>query len=155
MKTIPLTRGKEALVDDEDYEFLMQWKWHYRKDARTGYASRWVRSQRKQYVVWMHHTVCQRAGITLDGKQCDHRDQNGLNNRRSNLRPATQIENNRNQRRRQDNTSGVKGVDWYARSQKWRVRVAGECIGYFQLLEHAHQARDQAAKKVFGTFAPE
>ena len=74
MKTIPLTQGKEALVSDCDYEFLMQWKWEYHKcnhgDRRLARRRR-PRPERK--VIYMHRAIAGRKGLS---GEIDHRDRN-------------------------------------------------------------------------------
>ena len=118
MKSIPLTRGKFALVDDEDYEYLNQWKWfcaHGRAVRGGGY---------KKKSVFMHRVILN----TPDGYHTDHIDSNPLNNQKSNLRVCTIAENNRNQGRRKDNRSGYKGVNMEYGRWVARIRVNGEAI---------------------------
>lgn len=109
MKRIPLTQGKVALVSDEDYEYLMQWKWYARRAGKTFYAGRHVRLKLKQKVFHMHRVIAERLGIL---EAPDHKDRNGLNNQRSNLRAATISQNKANRGRNKNNTSGYKGVYW-------------------------------------------
>ncbi len=84
MRRIPLTQGKEALVSDCDYKYLMQWKWWYNKHhGNGGYAIRKIGDRK----VYMHKVVASRKG--LPPGQVDHKNQNKLDNQRGNLRPAT------------------------------------------------------------------
>ena len=159
MKTIPLTQGKEALVDDCDYDYLMQWKWHFVRTAhsRTGYAASKQRTGRKQHAVYMHRLVAEQNGLPTASKQIDHADGDGLNNSRSNLRLATTSQNQANLRRRRDNTSGFKGVSWSRRAGKFQacIMVAGHQhhLRYFDDPRDAARAYNEAAMKHFGEFA--
>ncbi len=147
MKEIPLTQGKFALVDDEDYEMLMQWKWQY----ATGYATRRVWPK----VRLLMHRVIMNA---QPGEQIDHKNLNRLDNQRSNLRFATYAQNMYNRRKNNSTySSRYKGVSWYSRDKKWRsqIQFAGKlhCIGKFQSELEAALAYDEAARKHHGEFA--
>ncbi len=90
MKEIPLSKGKVALVDDEDYERLSQFKWCASQQGRNGlkwYAIRWVCPKgEKQYKVAMHRFILGIAPrIKDDPRVVDHIDCDGLNNQKSNL----------------------------------------------------------------------
>lgn len=89
--------------------------------------------------------------------QLDHVDGNGLNNTRANLRPATNAQNNHNERLRATNTSGYKGVHWVRTNSKWRaeIRIDGRNrhFGYFVDPLDAARAYDAAARSAFGAFA--
>lgn len=148
-KTIQLTRGKVAIVDDEDYDYLMQWKWcalsnnncfyGFRMDGRTG--------------VVMHRAI---MGAP-DGMEIDHVNGDGLDNRRENLRVCTSAENGRNRRRYKNNTSGFKGVAWQAERKRYRARISVDKrkyhLGDFLTPEDAARAYDAAAIRLHGPFA--
>ena len=159
MKTIPLTQGREAIVDDCDYEYLMQWKWRFEREAhrRTGYAVRSYRGDGQRHHLCMHRLVADRSGLAVDGKQIDHIDGDGLNNCRSNLRVSTTSQNHANRRPNRNNTSGFKGVTWKRRWKKWlaQIEVAGHnhYLGGFDDPRDAARAYNEAALKHFGEFA--
>lgn len=88
MKEIPLSKGKVTLVDDEDFDWLSQWNWYVSGRERELYAKGWVNGSS----VIMHRLIMN----TPDGLEVDHRDHNGLNNQRANLRNCTHTENARN-----------------------------------------------------------
>lgn len=144
-KQIELTQGQVAIVDDEDFEFLNQWKWFAQKDKNTFYA---VRGFGKR--IRMHRVIMN----TPNDMQVDHIDGNGLNNTRANLRNCTVAENTRNRKKPSTNTSGYMGV--FPSAKKWRAEIThGKKIhlGYFDNPVDAAHAYDQAAKEYFGEFA--
>jgi len=149
MKEIELGRGIKAIVDDEDYEWLNQWKWC--AGGRAPYTAQ--RRAGKFRVLLMHRMVMSCPA----GKVVDHINGNSLDNRKANLRICRQGENARNAAKRSHNKSGFKGVWWHPQSQMWRavVRVNGKNnhIGLFKGKEDAARAYDQAAVKLHGEFA--
>ncbi|UCC96328.1 MAG: HNH endonuclease [Phycisphaerales bacterium] len=156
-RRIPLSRGKHALVDLDDYERLSRYKWHTVGDRGTFYAARNTGQRRglKRVVVKMHREVLKvPAGMFVD-----HINHNGLDNRKANLRPATQAQNARNRRKVQRGNvhSIYKGLTWYRREERWAVRVMvnrkSKFIGYFDNELNAARAYDQAARKYHGQFA--
>ena len=158
MKTIFLTQGKETLVSNCDYHYLMQWKWCFHKASKAnggigGYAKRAIRKPTYR-TIFMYTVVAARMGI--EGRP-DHKDQNKLNNRRCNLRPATGSQNKINCGKRRDNKSGYKGVCWYKRLAKWQAAIGVKGVTHYLKLwdskEAAARAYNHAAKKHFGKFA--
>lgn len=152
MKKIKLTKEQYAIVDNEDFEYLNQFRWSYLDRGKyTGYA---IRSGRGK-TVYMHREIMG----TKDGELTDHIDGDGLNNRRSNLRIASPAQNQANRRPRKIGSSGVVGVylskgkkkSWqarYSRDDKWLH------IGYFLTKEEAGEAYNKVITKVRGDFAP-
>lgn len=131
MKEIPLTQGQVALVDDEDYDYLNQWKWQTHFNGTGYYGKRNIRLESGKRTSFMLH----RAIITDVplGMQVDHIDGNGLNNQRNNLRIVTNRQNQQNLHR--DKTSIYPGVCWGKRNNKWvsKIRIGNKVkhLGYF------------------------
>lgn len=154
MKQIPLTQGKFALVDDEDFEFLNQFKWQAANFRGVFYASRKINKNGKWGNVFMHRQI---LGLTDPKVQTDHINGDGLDNQRSNLRACTHSQNQRNKGKYKQNTSGFKGCSWYKRLKKWRVQITvnGKDInvGYFNSKDAAAHAYNEKAKEFHGEFA--
>lgn len=144
MKKIKLTKGKYALVDDEDFNYLNQWKWHC---TYFGYAAR----RENNKIIYMHRFV----NNTPTDMQTDHINENKLDNRNSNLRSCTARQNALNRGQLRHNTSGYKGIS--KDRGKWAVRVIvnGQNInlGHFNLLTEAIKTYNKAALKYHGEFA--
>lgn len=150
MKKIPLTQGKYAIVDDENYEWLSQWRWYAHKMSNSFYA------ERKQggEDIFMHREI---LGLTKgDKRHTDHKNHNGLDNRLSNIRTCSIAQNQHNQKPRKV-TSCYKGVCWYKRKNKWNARIGKDHknyhLGYYKTEEKAARAYDKKAKELFGEFA--
>ena len=79
MRIIPLTQGKEALVDDCDYEYLMQWKWRFEREGhrRTGYAVALTEAADGRHHLLYAPSGCRSNGLALNGKHIDHVDGTG------------------------------------------------------------------------------
>lgn len=153
MKEIQLTRGKVALVDDDDYDFLNQWKWHTQSGDKIGRLFYAVRQENKK-VVRMHRVL---LGITDSSMEVDHIDHDGLNNQRLNLRIATHQENSRNQRVRSDSNTKYKGV-WYSKAHDQyfasiRIGIGPVKLGMFFNVNDAARAYNFAASLIYGQFA--
>lgn len=145
MKIIPLTQGFEAIIDDEDFALVSQYKWY----CNEGYAVTYHKGKR----VRMHRLLMD----AKPGQQVDHRNRNRLDNRRSNLRICTLADNNRNITLRKDNTSGYKGVSLDKTTGHWKplVYVNGKAktFGQFKNKRHAALAYDLWAVDLHGEFA--
>lgn len=159
MKQIPLTQGKVALVSNCDYTFLSQWNWYYHRDHKGigGYAKRAIKIPTSQ-TISMHGIIAKRKGIN---GRVDHRNRNKLDNRRCNLRPATNVQNRVNCDLRATNTSGFTGVCWHRAASKWvafiGVNKKKKYLGLFPRTEVGKKAAarvyNKAALKYFGEYA--
>jgi hypothetical protein len=159
MKEIPLTRGKVALVDDEDYEHLSALTWHAYRNQGGGWYARSSTLYRKNggKSIWMHRMILDCPA----GKNPDHKDGNGLNNQRSNLREATQAQNMYNMGVRANSKSGFKGVSRYSGkggyTGEWKAVIKHHrktiYIGKFRDPIDAALAYDTKAAELFGEFA--
>ena len=119
MKRIEITHGQFALVDDEDFEELCQYKWYIRKNAYTFYAYRPGRVGNSPTTIYMHRQIMK----SQKGLETDHIDGNGLNNQKANLRICTKTDNRRNRGMGRNNTSGYKGVDLNKKTGKYRASI--------------------------------
>lgn len=146
MREITLSRGCVALVDDEDYEWLAQWKW--RTDGV--YAVRTEKRDGAYKIVTMHGEILPLGA----GLEPDHKNRNGLDNQRANLRPATRQQNvwNRGFTRRR---AGYRGV--YPKGRKWCAMISVDGVqrrlGGFASAIEAALAYDRAAAELQGDFA--
>ncbi len=152
MREIALTQGKVALVDDEDFERVNQFKWCAMNPyPDTWYAVRSITVGYKRYALQTMH----RFILNVDSEHVDHLNHNGLDNRRGNLRPCTASENFHNRRAHKNNSSGYVGVS-KARN-KWRASLCMNYqvfdLGFYRTPEEAARAYDGKAKELFGEFA--
>ena len=158
MKLIPLTQGKFAMVDDEDFEYINQFKWCAVKDGNTYYATRHIRliiNNRRQIEMRMHRDV---MGCKYkDGKQVDHEDRDGLNCQRYNLRFSTHSQNMANRQPKKNGTSKYLGLSFDKRKKSWEVKIQHNKksirLGYFKNEADGAKAYNEKAKELHGKFA--
>lgn len=117
MKEIPLTQGKVALVDDEDFERINQFKWYARKTHNMYYAVHTLPRSQNQRKLYMHAIIIG----TPPRKMTDHINGDGLDNRKENLRVVTNRENLQNLHVKK--TSKYPGVRFVRQSKKWRATI--------------------------------
>lgn len=160
IKKIPLTKGYVALVDDDDYEYLMQWKWHadvrLKKNHVNVYAkrnepSKYIARNNRQKCVFMHRFI----NKTPLGIVTDHINGNGLDNRKENLRIANLNQNARNQKIRRICSSQYKGV--CRRKYSWQANIVVNrkqiYLGSFSSEINSAIAYNKAAIIFHGDFA--
>lgn len=148
---IELTKGYRAIVDEDKYEWLNQWKWHVQMNAEGyKYAVRFVQSHT---LVVMHRII---VNAPID-KKVDHKNHNTLDDRLINLRICTIAQNNFNRKPQIGASSQFKGVYWCKNIKKWRARIKINykliSLGCFDNEAKAAFAYDTKAKQLFGEFA--
>lgn len=150
---IDLPCGRKAVVDEEDFETVSSYKWLSSTTSNgVSYAFRYETSLGKKHKVYMHRQLLNFP----EGHQVDHKDGDGLNNTRDNLRLATKSENQCNRGKSITNTSGFKGVYWKKDKKKWYAQICKnydrKFLGYFDTKEDAFEAYCVASKELHGEF---
>ena len=161
MKKIELTQGKFAIVDDDDYEYLKQYKWFASTGGKRGkfYAVRGEKNAGKYRLILMHRVI----NNTPNGMVTDHINLNTLDNRKANLRSCSTRENSYNRPIHKNNKLGYKGVyvnTSYKGRKKYkyisaRIIVNNRRIhlGNFDTIQSAAKAYNKAALKYHGEYA--
>ena len=148
MKHIKLTGkhglGKTALVDDEDFEKVNQFKWH----LSGRYPVRNFGQRPNRLNIALHRFLMN----TPIGMVTDHKNGNGLDNRKSNLRICTVSENIMNSKKSENTSSRFKGVCRNT-AKPWRAYIGRTILGSFATEIEAANAYNMAAKKLYGHFA--
>jgi hypothetical protein len=147
---IPLSQGFVAIVDAADAPDVSQYRWSAQPSGQTIYAQRSIRRPDGGWTTQRLHQFLTGFAVT------DHRNGNGLDNRRANLREATQGQNLFNQRRRRG-ASGFKGVTYWKRDSTWKAQIScagtNHHLGYYATALDAAIAYDTAARELHGEFA--
>ena len=151
------TKAVYALVDDEDYEELSQYKWYFHKgknDNRADYTKRYQHKNNKATIISMHRAIMKPP----KGMVVDHINGNGLDNRKKNLRVCTNAENCRNAKKPKNNKSGHTGIFWRKEDKGWQVNICvnykQKYLGVYKKPEDAIRVRKAAEKQFFGEYAP-
>lgn len=152
VKKIPLSNSKRfALVDDSDFVWLSHFRWNEFKSTSAKLGMSYAYTSLSTHCIFMHKMILQGA------RQIDHRDCNGLNNQRCNLRPYVGAQNQHNSRKRKNTSSKYKGVCWHKPTKRWRSLIVCDHkryhLGTFCDEKLAGQAYDAAAIRLFGEFA--
>lgn len=151
MKHINLSKGRVAIVDDEDFDELSKSKWYF----SGKYAVRETRVDGKRVNTYMHRVIFNDESAY----EVDHANRDPLDNRKENLRACDRSQNAFNSSMRSDNTTGCKGVFRFNGKsiKKWRSQIQSYGrlvhIGLFHTKEEAIVAYNEAAKKYHGEFA--
>jgi hypothetical protein len=152
--------GRMVLVSPEDHQFALGYRWHVWEDERPNYdggpyAIAHIWREGKRTTVFMHTLIAQRMG-SEDWQKVDHKNFDGLDNRRENLRDGTRG-NTHNQRPRDRCASKYKGVSWHGQSEKWWARITIEgktrSLGLHHDEADAARAYNAAAVELFGEYA--
>jgi hypothetical protein len=142
---IPLTKGYVAKVCICHGDLVRGQKWYAHKMSNTTYATPTARGRPRRS---MHQVIVPGAPLV------DHINHDGLDNRCSNLRPATSAQNNSHRRIRRDSTSGYRGVARASKGTRWQAQIGFEgrqyFLGTFATKEEAARAFDEAALRLFG-----
>ena len=156
MIEIPLTQNQVALIDDEDFELVSQYKWYalWSRGVNSFYAASKVYTQNgKQSTLLMHRLIMH----AQRGQQVDHINHLTLDNRRYQLRLCSSPQNQHNSGKKVNNTSGYKGVFWDASKSKWiamiRVHPMRIHLGRYSNPEDAYAAYCAASLQHHGQFA--
>ena len=151
MKAIELTQGKVAIVDDGDYEWLSQWKWHAFTPHKIFYAIR-NKGDGGGGTIYMHRQILNAPS----GMECDHINHDGLDNRRDNIRICTRMQNAQNM----ITTEGIsryKGVFWGREKQRWQGQITKAqkrfFLGRYNNEDDAALAYNIFALTLFGEYA--
>ncbi len=148
---VKLTRGKIALVSEQDVVLVQSLKWYAQYTSGLWYAVRDERKMLSGRMLYMHSFITAYA-------RTDHRDGNGLNNTRENLREATQMQNVGNTKKiSRITTSKYKGVSWCRKSSKWKASIQAQGkrinLGLYEDETYAAIVFDEAARELHDDFA--
>ena len=146
---VQLANGSVCLFDPSDCPLVSQHVWIAIRSHRTTYA----RARTADGYVFLHNLLMGKR----NGFRVDHRNGNGLDNRRENLRWATGDQNAQNSHKAPNSKSGYRGVQQGTRSKKWEANISAggvrHRLGYFATAEEAARVYDDAAKRFHGEFA--
>lgn len=143
MKEIQLTKGYVALVDDDDYEYINQWKWFAQdQHGRGHYAARNIYPNGKARLLLMHRIILN-PPINM---VVDHINHNTLDNRRCNIRVVSHRENQCNRKKQNEFIGVTKNFNKYL--AKYRIKQKQIYLGSFDTPEEAHNAYLSAVNSI-------
>jgi len=152
MKTIPLTQGQVAFVDEQDFESLNAYTWHALRRKHGFYAGRNAPHQIRPKAIAMHRQI-----MGFPEGEVDHRNGNGLDNRRENLRCVGNYNPRAYKAKAEGKSSRFRGVRWHRVRKKWSAQIGVDYksiyLGLFPSEEAAAGAYDEAALEFFGELA--
>lgn len=147
MASIPLTKGKYAVIDADDLHLVSGKSWAAAKRGNTYYAKSDYRINGERKAIYMHRVI-----LGVESGLVDHIDGNGLNNRKANLRQASHSLNAHNSGIGHKNTSGFKGVSWSKACGKWKAEITRNKrkmhLGVFDSPEDASRAYQDTLRSI-------
>ena len=150
MKEIELTKGKVAIVDDQDHSALNHFRWYAHRSGSKMYAAT---TAKNRSLVYMHRIILD----AQPGYEVDHENGNGLDNRRCNLRLCRHADNLHNRGPQRNSKSHTKGVWWSERDKLWYAQIQSngkrKGLGSFKTKGDAARAYNEAALQEHGAFA--
>lgn len=152
VREVPLTQGKVALVDDDDFDRVMRHKWCavFMPSGSHWYAKRGISQEGKTFNCFLHRFI---LGVP-DGVKVDHENNDGLDCRKENMRVASSRQNGRNVGAPRSNTSGFKNV--IKCGSRWGVRIKTDSgpkgFGTYRTIEEAAAVADAAIRRFHGEF---
>lgn len=155
MKTIRLSQGLVAVVDDDDYDRVSRFKWSATRHGKVVYAQRKIKTPLGRSTSLLLHRFL--MNVVNPKIYVDHRDHDGLNCKKSNLRLCVPGENDGNQMKKHGTSSRYKGVSWDSGRKTWRAQITirgrVRFLGRYDSEEDAAIMYDAAARSAFGEFA--
>lgn len=150
---IPLTQGKVAIIDAVDWDLVKDFKWHTQKNHLCSYAIANIKRNGKRTTIGMHQILMG----TYSKMHVDHINNDGLDNRRNNLRVCTVSQNRANSKTHLNNTSGYRGVSFKKNTNRWKsqIRINKKLydLGEFDLKEDAARVYDIISREWYGEYA--
>lgn len=138
-----IAKGKTTIIDAEDYDKVSKHRWNYNNGAVMAN----IDLEGKRTTLKLHRYV---LGLKKGDPIVDHKNNNPLDNRKSNLRICTHAENLRNRGKAANNKSGYKGVSWAVHAGKWQASICKNYksyhLGLFEDPKEAHKAYIKASK---------
>lgn len=146
---------KVALVDEDDFDNVIKYKWNLHKDSVNTYfrAYKGYKDNGIKEYIFLHNLIMNNLNKQFI---VDHIDGNTLNNKKENLRKCSLHKNEVNKKKPKNNTSGHKGVHYSSVERKWKAYISYKNkrihLGTFINKEDAIRAREKAENKYFKEF---